>query len=190
MAKGFGISIKNIDEVQKLVRETFNVAVKKKQMLVKVNNQVIERIQQFSRSGKSLVNERKSFPQVSDGYAKSRRLTTFQERNAPISSLFIADSRAPFSDISAGSRKSNITVTGQLLDSLKGKISNSRILIDVTGTRTWGDSKGVTNKDVRDELEARGFEFLGLDLAGRRRARGTVLKEIKKEIKKRFPKSR
>ena len=190
MTKGFGLKVKNIDAVEKIVRETFNVAVQKKPMLVKVNNEIIQRIQQFSRSGKSLVNERKKFPQVSIGYAKSRRLSTFQERNAPISSLFIADSRPPFNDIRPGSRKSNITVTGQLLDSLKGTISNSRILIDVSGTRTWGDSKGVANKDVRDNLESLGFDFLGLDLVGRRRVKSTVLKEIKKEIKKRFPKSR
>lgn len=86
------------------------------------------------------------------------------------------------------SRKSNLTVTGQLLDSLTAKIDlkNSEIIIMVSGTRSWGVDKGKTNQSVANKLARMGYEFLGMDERGIKRIKKIVLDEFRRNIKKTF----
>lgn len=66
-------------------------------------------------------------------------------------------------------RRSNLSFTGQLLDSLKAKFRGRKITIEPTGTRTpyknlkGGQSSPVENKIVAKGLQDMGFIFLGVD---------------------------
>jgi hypothetical protein len=190
--KNLNFSIKNLDQVQDLIKETFDISINNSSVLIKAGEKARDRIRNFSRSGRSLVTAAR-FKDISDGYSISRRLRTFQERNSPLSDVFLeTSSRDPFSDVAPGSRKSNISVTGQLLDSLRPKVfpRKKRIIIEPTGTRSYGDSQGISNKQVATELADGGRPFLGLDSVGIRSVKNEILRELRKQIKKSFPKSK
>lgn len=72
--------------------------------------------------------------------------------------------------------KSNLTKTGEMLESLTGRVKNNQILVNVTGLRK--DGSGLTNKEVKDFVEDGGRRFLSLTSGER--------KELAREIKNRI----
>lgn len=72
--------------------------------------------------------------------------------------------------------KSNLTKTGEMLESLTGEVSDNQILINVKGLRK--DGSGLTNEEVKDFVEAQGRTFLSLTSGER--------KELAREIKNRI----
>lgn len=74
--------------------------------------------------------------------------------------------------------KSNVTLTGQLLESIQYKIRKSEktVIIEPTGTR----DDGLTNKEVAEDLAKRGRTFLGLDQRGVQRIRNIVIEAIRR----------
>ena len=97
---------------------------------------------------------------------------------------------------------SQITQSGQLLDSLKADINQNRgtITVEPTGSRqeikyVWtktgkpvkfltDDSPITDNKELASDLKRRGFTFLGMDKKGLKRIRRLVLDEIRRTILK------
>ena len=72
--------------------------------------------------------------------------------------------------------KSNLTKTGEMLESLTGEVKDNKIFIDVKGLRK--DGSGMTNKEVSDFVEAQGRTFLDLTSAERKQ----LIREIKNRI--------
>src|SRR5690606_22586140 len=56
--------------------------------------------------------------------------------------------------------KSNLTKTGEMLESIKGIVKDTSIFINVTGKRR--DGSGLTNEEVKEFVEQQGREFMRL----------------------------
>lgn len=72
--------------------------------------------------------------------------------------------------------KSNVTKTGQLLESLTGEAKGNQILVDVKGLRK--DGSGLTNEEVLEFLEGQGKTFLALSNSEKK----ALVREIKNRI--------
>lgn len=133
----------------------------------------LDRIQRFTWSGRSLVTGGR-FKPLSGPYRKWRKKvlakqTPWSQTNA------VGEFFAP--------NKSNLTLTGQLINSLKGR-SNFRkqgITIIPTGTR----KDGKTNKEVAEEVAKKGRPFLGLDEKGKQRIIQIVKRDLRRQLKRR-----
>lgn len=125
----------------------------------------VKRIQGFTRSGKSLFNNGEPLKPLSSRYIAFR-----QRYTGPVSQFFRP-------------KKSNLTFTGQLLDSLKGSANVKRQTISVfpTGTR----SDGKTNKEVAENVADNGRPFLGLDDKGRERLIQIAIRDLRRTLKRR-----
>lgn len=168
-----------MDSVLKVIDKVFEDTVESDKTLVEVSDFVVDRIQKQTRSGKSLPENRKAIKQVSKEYAKARTTDKFQDENRPLSNLFLGKKLT---------RKSNLTVTGQLLSSVIGKIvkgiKGKTLIISPTGQRRDGE----TNEKVAEDLSIRGFNFMGLDDKGIERVKKIVLNNFRRNTKKIFKK--
>lgn len=72
--------------------------------------------------------------------------------------------------------KSNLTRSGEMLESLTGEAKNNQILINVKGLRK--DGSGLTNEEVKDFVEAQGREFLKLTSGEKNK----LIREIKNRV--------
>lgn len=143
-----------------------------KTVVPKVADMSLTRIQAETRKGNSLVTESK--------------MKAFQERTKYIRRAL---SKKPVED--GGFRpgaffrwnKSNLSQTGQLLDSLKADIKKNKITIEPTGSRDPnlnGRDEFSTNKELARDLAERGFVFLGLDGRGVKRIKQMIIDEIRR----------
>ena len=86
--------------------------------------------------------------------------------------------------------KSNLTATGQMLDSLRGrKRPGNKIRVSPTGNRTReldGSSSGLSNIEVQKRVERNGRTFLGLTTAETNKFRRIARNIIKKKLAKAF----
>lgn len=124
----------------------------------------VSRIQGFTRTGKSLVTGARLSP-LSAAYIKRRALYQGTKGEA-------------FSPA-----KSNLTLTGQLLASLKPTANHSRQSVSVTPTGSRDD--GRTNQDVASYVAEQGRPFLGLDEKGRARMIRLIIDDLRRTLKKR-----
>jgi hypothetical protein len=78
-------------------------------------------------------------------------------------------------------RKSHLTLTGQLLESLDYDIDRSKgeVVVKPTGKR----DDGKTNVEVTEDLATRGRTYLGLDNKGIDRVRQLVIRELNRNIR-------
>lgn len=81
--------------------------------------------------------------------------------------------------------RSNLTLTGQMLDALKTEIDaeagQGTVYVDST-KRTDSD---LTNAQVAQKVAEDGRPFLGLDLVGRDRIRRMVIADLRRKLKRR-----
>lgn len=125
-------------------------------------NKVIEFIKRRSRSGKGLNGQ--GFNDLSGPYIdyRQRYKNNLHETTTP--------------------RKSNITATGQMLDSMKAEGKAGQIVVNgPSGRRAKeldGKSRGGNNKDVARYVTEQGREFFGLTTEEKSR----LIKEVKKTI--------
>lgn len=165
------VRVKNLKSVFNAINKVFDNSIKKESFLEMVKDFATLRIQAETRKGQDLVNERKQ-PPLSPGYIEFRKRLAKGLSKEPIKvdpEFFVPS-------------KSNLTLTGEMLSSLTGKIikSQSSIEISVTGRR----SDGKSNKEVAEDLASRGRKFLGLDVKGIRLIRKMVLDEIRRAIRR------
>lgn len=161
------VRVKGIKSVFNSINAIFDNSIKKDSFLNMLKDFVVLRIQAETRKGKDLSRDGAVQPGLSDGYVRMRE--KFQdEKSVRLSKFFRVDF-------------SNLTLTGQMLDSLAGKVLPrlSQIEISVSGNRDDGE----TNSGVAKDLASRGRTFLGLDVKGRVRLRKFVLDELRKQIR-------
>jgi hypothetical protein len=123
-----------------------------------------KRIYSFTKSGKSLVTGDK-FKSLKQGYVDFRR-----KYQGARGELFKP-------------AKSNLTLTGQMLESLRERANQrqQRININLVGNRDDGKSKDEVAKYVAEN----GRPFLGLDDKGRERLNQIALRDIRRRWKER-----
>lgn len=147
----------------------------------------VDRIQKFSHSGKSIAADvAKTFKGLSRSYKAARggKVSFFTDnqkrlRAVPgdywISNIDTGDFFAP--------NRSNITLTGQLLDALIYKIFSSTNTIAITfkGRRKklHGQKKRLSHSRVAQYLEEGGRPFIGLDRKGKERVKNIIMRAIR-----------
>lgn len=167
------VKVKNVKSVLNSVNAIFQDSIKSEKFLREIRDFTVLRIQAETRKGRDLSKEGAPIKDHSDGYKKWRqRLASGESRSeiVPDSKFFLAN-------------KSNITLTGQLLESLTGKINKLRSEIEVMTTENRRD--GEKNNLIVQDLKKRGFTFLGLDEKGVRVIRKKALDEIRRQIRRR-----
>ena len=145
-----------------------------KQLLESVARIAIDDIRGNAREGKPFVEGKESsFPSLETKTEKRRK------RLATVNTTDRAYSPA----------RSNLTFTGQLLNSLKFSISGLRIKIFPSGTRSpynyirGGQSKSVSNKIVAQGLAEKGFKFLGIGEPTERKIRSEIVRTLRRLLK-------
>jgi len=133
--------------------------------LIQIEDFWLKRIVSFTRSGRSLPLEGARFKPLSQRYKEFRAKYTGNRGK-----LFKPS-------------KSNLTFTGQMLESLKGRsnVRKQTVTIRATGTRDDGQS----NEEVAEYVAEQGRPFLGLDLKGVKRIENIVRRDIRRQWQKR-----
>ena len=131
--------------------------------LLRVAQFVQDRVQGTTRAGNSMVTGSKLDP-LSPDYKKLRA-----EYRGPTGQAF-------------GANKSNLTFSGQLLESIKGS-ANYRmqtISIKATGNR----NNGASNAEIAKRVANNGRPFMGLDQRGRIRITKIIEGAIRKSLRR------
>ncbi len=183
------VEIKNVKSVLKAIEASFTDGLGKSDLYERIGRFSVERIQQETRKGRDLSNEGKPIQDTADSTKDIKALIErgVIKMNKPKPLFF-------------RSGKSQITQTGQLLDSLKADVNKNEIVISPEGERdkteyVWvksgkpvdflNNDQVQSNKELAKDLAQRGFTFLGMDKTGIKRIRRLVLDEIRRLIRKR-----
>jgi len=185
------VQIKNVRSVLKAIETVLVDNIRKSDLYEEIGAFTVERVQQETRKGRDLSNEGMPIKETSPATKNIKELI---ERGVitiqPAKPLYFR------------SRVSQITQTGQLLDSLKADIDPRKGQIEVAphGNRTatkyvWtktsmpvkflnsGDQI-ESNQSLANDLSSRGFTLLGIDKKGVKRIRRLVLDEIRRIIRR------
>lgn len=129
--------------------------------LVDIQEFWLKRTVSFTRSGRSLPLDGDRFKPLSERYREFR-----SKYRGPKGKLFKPN-------------KSNLTFTGQMLESLRGRsnLRNQTVTIFATGTR----DDGQTNKEVAEHVADQGRPFLGLDLKGIKRIENIIRRDVRRQ---------
>jgi hypothetical protein len=185
------VKIKNLKSVLKAVQNIFDNDLKRsKEMFDDMTKFSVDRIRAETRKGRDLSKEGAPIQDTKDSTKAIKRL--------------IADgviTMNPPQPLFFRSKKSQVTQTGQLLDSLDGEVKPRNLEIEISpqGKREetsyrWTKSKKpvlflnndqiTTNKGLAKSLSDRGFTFLGMDKKGVQRLRRIVLDQVRRLIKR------
>lgn len=177
----------NTQNVISALKTALESPVKSTQVKEKIIKFTVDRIKAFARTGNSLVaGEKKKLPTLSKSYQDFKKgKATFwtSESGAVIRASFRSrrlDQVGPF--FRPASKTSNLTFTGQLLESLESKVvgNNIEIIIPDSGR---SDSKETNAQIYRYLLELnKEYAILGLDQTGIERIKNIALTEIRKQI--------
>lgn len=176
------VKIKNLNNVKKSVDDMFNEIRKDNQLLLDIGNKTVELTKAFNRSGKSPNGKR--HPDNSDAWDNRREQLKAVNKTSEFYKAYY----------------SNVTFTGQLIDSIKLiKINRneSTVEIDATGNRKpyknldGSNVKGTpTNKKLVEYLADIGRNIFGINKQIENVINKIVRSYMVKEMKKRFPGSR
>ena len=196
MAKKGGISyrVKNIDSVFNAVRSIYNDLTQQKEELDKIGEFVRNRIVAETRKGNDLTRNGAKQPELSEGYigwrkgvvsARKIEAGTHKRGDFEKAARISGQNKIVPDSTFFKPAKSNLTLTGQLLNSIDYRVEakENKIIIEPTGTR----DDGKTNKEVAEELATRktrlapsGRKFLGLDERGFQRIRNQIVEAIRR----------
>lgn len=149
-----------------------------------------------TRSGKGLTSEvggriiplKKLAKSTKDQRAGKVRFITKDEIVRPIKSKTYT--RVTNLSNKTTSSKSNLTATGQMLDSLKGKARNGQIIVDFETESRSGNifNKSAPSKTRNSEIveyqKDMGRIFLGLSVTEQRKLEKEIAKQVESDIKK------
>jgi len=183
------VKIKNVKSVLAAVEALFKDGLRKSQVYADIGKFSVERIQAETRKGRDLSNEGSPIKDTEDSTKGIKELI---ERGV----IKMNPSRPLF----FRSKKSQITQTGQLLDSLAAEIKSrsGEVVIAPSGSReptkyVWSKTgkpidflnqdQVQSNKGLASNLASRGFTFLGMDKKGIKRIRRIVLDEIRRIVR-------
>ena len=176
---------KVIRNVQRVFEKTLTNA-----LMNDIGKTVVKRIQGFTRKGFSLPRVDKRTSGTTQSPKKQQRLSKgYIQFREDLKSGKIKRGDANYVKTKQGLFRptvSNLTLTGQLIDSIKFGFSKKRkkikaITVNVSGTRDDGLKNVDVAKDLADRSDPR--LFLGLDGKGIRVIRNKVLKLLRRNIR-------
>jgi hypothetical protein len=199
LAKKSGISyrVKNIDSVFNAVESIYEDLTTQANELDKIARFTRDRIVAETRKGNDLTNNGAKQPELAEGYIAWRRtlanrgralerVSKGSQKRKDLELVSRITERTPTPDPTFfRPSKSNLTLTGQLLNSIDYtvKATERKIIIEPTGVR----DDGKTNFEVAEELSKRktrlapfGRKFLGLDDRGFQRIRNLIVEAIRR----------
>lgn len=181
--------IRNLKGVRQAVTQLFTNTIQREAFLMRIRDFSVVRIQAETRKGRDLSKDGAPIKPVSQGWQSFKRKI---ERG----SITVSPQRSEF----LTSRRSNLSITGQLIDSLRGRPLARQGVVEVfpTGKRqdtTFKSSKRgskpfslgdqiSTNEELAASLKKRGWTFLGMDKKGVQRIRRMVLDEFRRALRK------
>ena len=160
------VEVLNAKEVFKEIEEATNGLFHSGEFLTKIGEFMVQRIQSVTRSGKSLVTNSKLAP-LAQSYIKQRQS---MQKSGKVGSDFFSPGR------------SNLTLTGQMLDSLDYKVDEQRgsVSVQASGIR----SDGKDNSKIAQYVTDQGRPFLGLDETGQKRIEQLIQEELRRIFRK------
>lgn len=165
------------DRIAADVESRFAKVIASREMKEKISDLVIGDIQKQTRAGKS-ITDNSSLPPLSSAWKKRRAVIA--------QSIKTGEGFSP--------NKSNLTLSGQLLESLKARFSARTISIApegihkpyrVTGRNGKRSTLGraIPNKQLAVYLEEKGFGFIGLRPEINNRIRLLVQDQVRREFR-------
>lgn len=172
------VKVKGIAGVRKSVEKLFDEIRKDPQTLVEISEITIDQIVGFTQSGKS-VSTNSNFPHLAESTIENRKRVAKLNQPDPLYSP----------------NKSNLTLTGQLMKSIKATIFPSKGTVEVSpkgshpGYKTsTGRTKSEDNADIFGWLEKKGFRVFGFSQQFKDRLTSRVNVLIKRTIRKKISK--
>lgn len=184
--------IKNVKSVFNSIRAVFKDSLEKQKLYDEIGKFAASRVKEETAKGRDLTKEGARQPELSEGYIRIRELVDRGKLiiDPPAGRLFRFN-------------RSNLTLTGQLLESVSAEVSPRKKTVTIspegsrkktvifnpaTGKPLFGDeslgSQPNTNQELADDLAKRGRTFLGMDKKGVKRIRRIVLDEVRRVIAK------
>lgn len=147
-----------------------------KELLEPVSEIAIKDIQRETRNRKGFDDngKRSTLPAISTDWAKYKNKLAAKNKTHP----------------TYAKARSNLTFTGQLLDSLKAFFKGRTITIKPTGTHKGykqlkgGTSKNVANKVIADGLEDMGYKFLEIDDKTEKKIKTEITRFIRRLLRR------
>lgn len=194
---GISYKVTGIDSVFNAVRAIYDDLTTQTKELDAIGKFAKDRIVAETRKGNDLTNDGGKQPELSEGYIGYRRrlggkvkaldrVSGGSTKKTDLEKVSTIGIQTPIPDSTFfRPGKSNLTLTGQLLNSIdyKVKATQKTIVIEPTGVR----DDGKTNKEVAEELATRktrlapnGRKFLGLDDRGFQRIRNLIVEAIRR----------
>lgn len=167
-------NIRNLGKFLDGVKEA--VSLFDEEFYLTLSEYVVDRITRKARAGKRLTeNGDVDLPTLSPGYVEQRK--KWQKEGKPDLHELFRPSR----------KKSNLTVTGNYLESLRATKINREsrtLIVEPTGVRP----EGLTNKKLAQYLRNmnKGYDIFGFDKVGRKVLKTKVLNEIRKQLRKKL----
>lgn len=194
---GISYRVKNIESVFNAVQSIYKDLTTQAEELDKIGEFARDRIVAETRKGYDLTENGAPQPELSESYIAWRR--TLANRGRALERVSKGSQKQKDLELVSGitertptpdstffrAAKSNLTLTGQLLNSIEYtvKASQKKIIIEPTGFR----DDGKTNLEVAEELATRktrlapfGRKFLGLDDRGFQRIRNLIVEAIRR----------
>jgi hypothetical protein len=177
MSLKFEVNQRSIDALESNTRQAFEKVIRNRELLNDIGETIITDIKFQTRRGNSIPTKSKLKP-LSKEWIEKR--------------LAIDEAQATGQAFSP--RRSNLTASGQLLDSLKSKITGvGKIIVEATGSRIpyfyTTKRKGVqqrkksnepTNEELAEYVAEQGRPFLGIRDAIRDRIKRQVVAFIRR----------
>lgn len=178
------VRILNLKKVMDRLKSLFDEDLRNSELLTGISDFAVLRIQAETRKGNDLSRSESitgavKQPPLSPAYERFRKNLADGKVSPDHPWWFDPDSTFMRPE------KSNLTATGQMLDSLKGKVSkaDAEIIISPTGARDsnrQNDTAIKTNIALTKDLASRGRTYLGLDKLGVQRIRKMILDEVRR----------
>lgn len=176
------VKIKGIDNLKRNVKDLFDDVRKDQSLLLEIGNETVRLTKGFLRSGKN--PDGTPLPELSPAWEKRKQALTATNNPAKYYRYGL----------------SNLTFTGQLLDSMtvtKVNQSNASVEISIPDTERKKPYKNLNNKPVKktptnkkiyEYLVELGWNFFGINKQMTNVINRIVRKRLNLEIKKRFNK--
>lgn len=169
------IKIKNLAAVEAEFKRRANEAIKQRRLLNRIGEDLAKQIVGSAREGKFIGNGSRLSALDADTVPQRQRL-----------------SRSNSTHPAYSPRRSNLTLTGELLDSIKHNVNESRgeVIVEAKGThpgyKTLGGSSSssrTSNADILRFQASMGRNVIGINDKLRERYRQFVIEEIRRNFR-------
>ena len=169
-----GITLKGNKQIQRILEQVVENIVE--ESAPRIGKRAVDYIKGETRSGNQLQDGKKTkFPSLKRSTRNQREyLSQFNRTHSTFSAT-----------------RSNLTLTGQLVDAVKFEVNGNTITVFVdksnrTGYKTGSSTlKSITNEALAEFLDDKGFGFLGLDKKGEQ----IVVREFEAALRRALKKS-